>query len=172
MEVLAFFVAIFFPIQIHISINVRVLFTVIFTVDPASSIGTVVNGTIDGKFDNGYLVTVMVGTRKMRGVLYHVASTNTTPQNASVPGMMQIVGVELKPTNLTPTSVGRKRKKPDVIRKDPNAPRQNRSGYNFFFAEQRARLKTMQPDKDKAISKMIGELWNNLTEDEKHVSFV
>lgn len=139
--------------------------------DPASSIGTMVKGTIDGKFDNGYLVTVMVGTRKMRGVLYHVAPTNTAPQSAIVPGMMQMIGAQPKSTDLAPT-VGRKKKKPEVIRKDPNAPRQNRSGYNFFFAEQRARLKTMQPDKDKAISKMIGELWNNLTEDEKYVSFV
>ena len=141
-------------------------------VDPASSIGTVVTGAIDGKFENGYLVTVMVGTRKMRGVLYHASSNNRAPQNACVPGMMQSVGLELNLSNLTPKPmVGRKRKKNEVFRKDPNAPRQNRTGYNFFFAEQRAKLKTVQPDKDRAISKMIGELWNKLSEDEKYVSY-
>lgn len=134
-------------------------------VDPASSIGSVVTGAIDGKFDHGYLVTVMVGTRKMSGVLYHVPSTNTMPQNACVPALMNSVGSELKASDLGP-KVRRKRRK-DIIRKDPNAPRQNRTGYNFFFAEQRAKLKTLQPDKDRAISKMIGDSWNKLSEDEK-----
>lgn len=142
---------------------------ILHTVDSASSVGAMVTGAIHGKFENGYLVTVTVGTRKLSGVLYHVASTNTLPQNACVQVMMPDVGSELKPAALAPR-VGRKRKKTRVYRKDPNAPRQNQTGYNFFFAEQRAKLKTMQPDKDRAISKKIGELWNRLSENEKNVS--
>lgn len=111
----------------------------------------------------------MVGARRMRGVLYHVAPADMPPQNASVPTMMQSVSSEIQSVDVAPKD-GRKRRKREVFKKDPNAPRQNRTGYNFFFAEQRAKLKTMQPDKDRAISKMIGELWSKLSEDEKSVS--
>ncbi|KAI5058304.1 hypothetical protein GOP47_0026474 [Adiantum capillus-veneris] len=135
-------------------------------VDPTSSVGTIVSGAIDGKFEDGYLVTVMVGARKLRGVLYHVASTDIPSQNISMTSIMQSVDSEIQFADGAP-KMGRKRKKREVFRKDPNAPRQNRTGYNFFFAEQRAKLKTMQPDKDRAISKMIGELWSKLSEDEK-----
>eukprot|EP01018_Ginkgo_biloba_P034679 Gb_28624 [translate_table: standard] len=135
-------------------------------VDPASSIGSVVTGSIDGKFEHGYLVNVMVGTRKMRGVLYHVPSSSTTPQGATVTALMNSLGTDLKTADIE-HHIGHRRKKKEMSRKDPNAPRQNRTGYNFFFAEQRARLKTTQPDKDRAISKMIGDLWNRLSEEEK-----
>ena len=35
-------------------------------------IGGSVMGTIDGKFDNGYLVTVRLGSDQFKGVLYHI----------------------------------------------------------------------------------------------------
>ena len=57
-----------------------------------------------------------------------------------------------------------------MSRKDPNAPRQNRTSYNFFFTEQRAKLNSIKLDKDRAINKMIGALWNRLSEDDKLVS--
>jgi hypothetical protein len=57
-----------------------------------------------------------------------------------------------------------------MLKKDPNAPRPNRTGYNFFFAEQVSIFKAMFPDKDKDLSKMIGDAWNRLTEEEKLVS--
>ena len=57
-----------------------------------------------------------------------------------------------------------------MSRKDPNARRQNRTSYNFFFTEQRARLKSIKLDKDRVINKMIGDLWNKLSEDDKSVS--
>eukprot|EP00253_Pinus_taeda_P009843 PITA_09843 len=135
-------------------------------VDPASSIGSVVTGYIDGKFDYGYLINVMVGTRKLRGVLYHVPVSNTIPQGATVSAFMNCLGANPK-TFGTEHQFERKRKKKEITRKDPNAPRQNRTGYNFFFAEQRARLKSTQPDKDRAISRMIGDLWNRLSEEDK-----
>lgn len=135
-------------------------------VDPASSIGSVVTGYIDGKFDYGYLINVMVGTRKLRGVMYHVPASNTIPQGATVSAFMNCLGADPK-TAGTEHHFERKRKKKEITRKDPNAPRQNRTGYNFFFAEQRARLKSTQPDKDRAISRMIGDLWNHLSEEDK-----
>ena len=65
-------------------------------VDPASSIGSVVTGCINGKFEHGYLVNVPVGTRKMRGVLYHVPPSSTVPQHATVSPFMNSMGNELK----------------------------------------------------------------------------
>eukprot|EP00250_Pteridium_aquilinum_P013886 c21635_g2_i1 orf=1-1287(-) len=46
----------------------------VFGVDPAASVGTVVTGAINGKSDDGYFVTVVVGTEKLSGVLYHVSA--------------------------------------------------------------------------------------------------
>ncbi|KAM4127605.1 hypothetical protein ACJW30_02G102900 [Castanea mollissima] len=63
----------------------------------------------------------------------------------------------------------RRRKKHEIKRRDPAHPKPNRSGYNFFFAEQHARLKPLHPGKDREISRMIGELWNKLKESEKAV---
>jgi hypothetical protein len=73
-------------------------------------------------------------------------------------------------TSMLDHRLGHKRKRKEMSRKDPNAPRQNKTSYNFFFAEQRARLKSVQPDKDRAINKMIGDLWNRLSEDDKSIS--
>jgi len=64
----------------------------------------------------------------------------------------------------------RRRKKSEIKKRDPAHPKPNRSGYNFFFAEQHARLKPLHPGKDREISRMIGELWNNLTDSKKAVS--
>lgn len=135
-------------------------------VDPASSIGSVVTGYIDAKFDYGYLINATVGTRKLMGVMYHVPASNTIPQGATVSRVVNCVGADVI-TAITKDHFERRRKKKEITRKDPNAPKQNKTGYNFFFAEQRARLKSTQPDKDRAISRMIGDLWNQLSEEDK-----
>ncbi|XP_059444148.1 high mobility group B protein 10 [Corylus avellana] len=118
---------------------------------PMLPLGCVVNGTIDGKFDNGYLVTVNLGTDQLKGVLYHI------PQHVSK-GSYSLD----KPTR-------RNRKRSRLELRDPSRPKSNRSGYNFFFAEHYARLKPSYYGQEKAISKKIGLLWSNLTEAEKQV---
>ncbi|KAK4266524.1 hypothetical protein QN277_027427 [Acacia crassicarpa] len=45
--------------------------------------GTPVIGVIDGKFESGYLVTVTVGSEKLKGVLYQA------PQNLALPTVLQ-----------------------------------------------------------------------------------
>lgn len=123
-------------------------------------------GVIDGKFESGYLVTVTIGSEKLKGVLYQApqiqsyqvpqhysASANNSGNASAVPG----------------TQRRRRRKKCEIKRRDPAHPKPNRSGYNFFFAEQHARLKPLHPGKDREISRMIGELWNKLQESEKAV---
>ncbi|XP_040988115.1 high mobility group B protein 10 isoform X4 [Juglans microcarpa x Juglans regia] len=113
--------------------------------------GCSVTGTIDGKFENGYLVTVNMGTDQMKGVLYHI------PQHVSKNSY----------SSANPTRRDRKRSR--LALRDPSRPKSNRSGYNFFFAEHYARLKPLYYGEEKAISKKIGLLWSNLTEAEKQV---
>lgn len=131
-----------------------------------SSTGSPVIGVIDGKFESGYLVTVTIGTEKLKGVLYQA------PQGAT-PQLPHQYGVFAGNSDNTHTTSGvqrrRRRKKSEIKRRDPAHPKPNRSGYNFFFAEQHARLKPLHPGKDREISRMIGELWNKLTEPEKAV---
>lgn len=139
-------------------------------IDPAQSIGLTVRTTIEGKFEHGFLVSVTVGTEKMRGVLYHVPAMQRAPQHAYIPNYPATLGAEPIITREEFSRRGLKRKRrrtDDMPKKDPNAPRPHRTGYNFFFAEQRARLKALHPEKDKELSRMIGDAWNNLTEEEK-----
>ncbi|XP_021291222.1 high mobility group B protein 15 isoform X1 [Herrania umbratica] len=133
---------------------------------PASTAGSPVIGVIDGKFESGYLVTVTIGSEKLKGVLYQA------PQGAA-PQIPQQYGIFASKSDNAYTSLGvqrrRRRKKSEIKRRDPAHPKPNRSGYNFFFAEQHARLKPLHPGKDREISRMIGELWNKLNETEKVV---
>lgn len=134
--------------------------------DLAVPIGHAVSGVIDGKFERGYLVTVTVGTEKLRGILYHLPLGSVTPQFATVSEMAKGIVVDSVPEVRRRR---RRRRKDEMPKKDPNAPKPNRSGYNFFFQEQRRCLKALHPDKDKEISKMIGELWNKQTEEERAI---
>lgn len=112
-------------------------------------------GVIDGKFDHGYLVTVRAGERILQGILYQTDGN---------------FGFQAPQTNNSTAVPGRRRKRRKKLSTlDPTHPKPNRSGYNFFFQEQHARLKPLHPGKDREISKMIGELWNKLTESEKAV---
>ncbi|XP_048444275.1 high mobility group B protein 9-like [Pyrus x bretschneideri] len=124
-------------------------------------------GTIDGKFDCGYLVTVKLGSEILSGVLYHpnqqtLAGPNPTPSpepvNAIVP--------------YTPATSGRVaglRRRRSRRRTDPNYPKPNRSGYNFFFAETHFKLKSHYPNREREFTKMIGESWNKLPAEERLV---
>lgn len=135
--------------------------------DFAIPIGHAVSGVIDGKFERGYLVTVNLGIEKLRGILYHLPLENVTPQFASVSEMAK--GIVMDSAVPEVRRRRKRRRKDEMPKKDPNAPKPNRSGYNFFFQEHRRRLKALHPDKDKELSKMIGELWNKQTEEERAV---
>ncbi|XP_068649268.1 high mobility group B protein 15-like [Aristolochia californica] len=129
--------------------------------------GYPVVGVIDGKFEHGYLVTVTVGTQKLRGVLYHTSEHPPVAHVSHFPS-----GPHNRIRDVAATSGvcrRRRRKKSEMRKRDPSHPKPNRSGYNFFFAEQHARLKPLHPGKDREISRMIGDLWNKLTETEKAV---
>ncbi|KAL8121113.1 hypothetical protein AgCh_018034 [Apium graveolens] len=122
-------------------------------------------GVIDGKFECGYLVTVTLGSETLKGVLYQ------TPKNAAdqvIPNHSTSKTMANLPTT-TGVQRRRRRKKCEMRKRDPAHPKPNRSGYNFFFAEQHARLKPLYPGKDRDISRIIGDLWNKLNEAGKAV---
>lgn len=123
-------------------------------------------GVIDGKFDSGYLVTVTIGTEMLKGVLYQSPPEQPAQQVLQPCGVLSKDGATSTPPNALRR---RRRKKSEIKRRDPSHPKPNRSGYNFFFAEQHARLKPLYPGKDREISRMIGEHWNKLQDSERTV---
>uniref|UniRef100_A0A7N0R873 HMG box domain-containing protein n=1 Tax=Kalanchoe fedtschenkoi TaxID=63787 RepID=A0A7N0R873_KALFE len=145
----------------------------------SSNNANLVTGFIDGKFDCGYLVSVTMGTETLRGVLYFpdqaaAANPNPKPQpvasHAIVPYMGGAAGhpnpcSTVIPYTGKPGRSGRRRRRGG----DPARPKPNRSGYNFYFAEEHQKLKSQFPDREREFTKMIGASWNNLTADEKAV---
>ncbi|KAB2616756.1 high mobility group B protein 10-like [Pyrus ussuriensis x Pyrus communis] len=102
-------------------------------------LGCSIMGTIDGKFDSGYLATVNLGSDELKGVLYHAPTSTYVSQSFSD----------------MPTRQNRKRSR--LALRDPFRPKSNR------------RIETLYYGQERAISKKIGYLWNNLTEAEKQV---
>jgi len=122
-------------------------------------------------------VTVTVGTEKLQGVLYHVPPAQRPPQHADVPNYGGTAGAEVKNLRTAdPKAGGSWRKRPrkeEALKRDPNAPRPNRTGYNFFFAEQCSKYKALHPGvAGLELSRILGHAWNTLTEHEKLVSAV
>lgn len=157
--------------QYHVAI-----FALMYTACSSSpSLGYPVNGVIDGEFENGYLVTVKIGSEEFRGVLYHTTVEPPNHKDEQNPPQQCQQPVSVNNNGNSDASSSKKarrkrRKKSEIKRRDPAHPKPNRSGYNFFFADQHARLKPLHPGKDREISKMIGELWNKVNETEKSVS--
>uniref|UniRef100_A0A5B7CA23 Putative high mobility group B protein 9-like n=1 Tax=Davidia involucrata TaxID=16924 RepID=A0A5B7CA23_DAVIN len=117
-------------------------------------------GTIDGKFDCGYLVSVKLGSEILNGVLYHPdqpGSSMLTTQPCTA----------IIPYNPKPHRSGRRNRRRRGG--DPSRPKPNRSGYNFFFAEKHSVLKSLYPDREREFTKMIGESWTNLSQEERMV---
>lgn len=131
----------------------------VFAAKAASAIESPISviRVIDGKFENGYLVTVTTGSEKLKSVPYLAAqdALQELPQNCGVFASRNDGASPVQPTH-------RHRRRKKWRRRDPAHPKPNRSGYNFFFAEQHARLKPLHPGKDREISRIIGELWNKL----------
>lgn len=115
-------------------------------------------GTIDAKFDCGYLVSVKLGNETLNGVLYHPGYPAMAPPTCTAL-------VPYTPMLHHPNRRTRRRRSGD-----PGRPKPNRSGYNFFFAEKHSKLKTLYPNREREFTKMIGESWNKLSPEERVVS--
>ncbi|XP_073102990.1 high mobility group B protein 9-like [Elaeis guineensis] len=122
-----------------------------------------VTGSIHGKFEYGYLVTVKIGSETLHGVLYHVKQPGEASSSTPL-----LSSLNAAATNATLTE-DRRRQKRKRRGSNPAHPKPNRSAYNFYFAEQHSKLKALYPQREKEYSKMIGESWSRLTEEEKKV---
>jgi len=118
------------------------------------------NGTIEGKFECGYLVSVKLGSEVLRGVLYH-------PEKMVAPPSIPQHENAIVPFKSKGNRSGRRRR--NKRRWDPNYPKPNRSGYNFFFAEKHYSLKALYPNREREFTKMIGQSWNSLSPEERMV---
>ncbi|GAB2230064.1 hypothetical protein Droror1_Dr00014320 [Drosera rotundifolia] len=122
------------------------------TSSPTLQTGISLIGVIERKCDNGYIVSVNLGSEKLTGILYHIPSM---PQSSC--------------SSDTSANQQRTRKKQRMRFDDPSRPKPNRSGYTFFFAEQYARLSSTYGGNARTISKEIGSLWNELSDGERQV---
>ncbi|KAL5665370.1 hypothetical protein ACJX0J_025478 [Zea mays] len=127
--------------------------------DPASSSDNVdVDVIVDGKFEHGYIVTVIMGSKSTKAILYNCTEEPAlpTPEPPVANNSTGLKGVRR-----------RRRRRKKLSTTDPRHPKPNRSGYNFFFQDQHRILKPQYPAQDRLISKMIGERWNNLSPEDK-----
>lgn len=115
---------------------------------------------IDDKFEHGYVVTVIMGSKSTKAILYNCTEELALP--TLVPPVASN-SIDLK------GGCRRRRRKKKLSTTDPRHPKPNRSGYNFFFQDQHRMLKPQFPGQDRLISKMIGERWNNLSPEDKAV---
>lgn len=124
-----------------------------FSENPTLQPGISLIGTIDGKCDNGYIVSVNLGSEQMKGILYHIPNMSEASWNADTSVIQN----------------QKRRRKSRLKLRDPAKPKPNRSGYTFFFAEQYAKLRPLYLGQERSISKKIGHLWTRLSEAEKQV---
>ncbi|KAK4600118.1 hypothetical protein RGQ29_009976 [Quercus rubra] len=118
-------------------------------------------GTIEGKCDCGYLVSVKLGSEILKGVLYHPEQPDSS---TSIPDSNSAIVPYISKRRHSGQRRRRSRR-----RGDPNYPKPNRSGYNFFFAEKHYKLKSLYPNREREFTKMIGESWSNLSAEERMV---
>ncbi|KAJ8772766.1 hypothetical protein K2173_027943 [Erythroxylum novogranatense] len=119
-------------------------------------------GTIEGKFDCGYIVSVKLGSEVLRGVLYH---PDHSEPSTSVPETSNAL-IPYTQSRRSRQSMRRRRSRRAG---DPSYPKPNRSGYNFFFAEKHYKLKSLYPNREREFTKMIGQSWSNLSAEERMV---
>uniref|UniRef100_A0A803LIQ6 High mobility group B protein 9 n=1 Tax=Chenopodium quinoa TaxID=63459 RepID=A0A803LIQ6_CHEQI len=134
----------------------------------SSSLSFPAVGTIHGKFDCGYLVSVKLGQELLSAVIYHPVDKQCASSSPADDLSMAIVpyGPNKQPRQLS----GKRRRKRKRWGGDPSHPKPNRSGYNFFFSEKHSVLKSLYPNsREREFTKMIGELWNNLNSEERKV---
>ena len=78
-----------------------------------------VSGTIDAKFDVGYVVTVTLGSEQLKGVLFHVPDNVSQSSHAEGTSSSQNLGDD--------TSNLQSRKRAKYAPRDPFRPKSNRS---------------------------------------------
>lgn len=110
-----------------------------------------------------------MGSEVLSGVLYHPNQQPLPgPSSNPIRPAPQPVNAIVPYTKRSCRLLGSKRRRRK--RGDPNYPKPNRSGYNFYFAEKHYKLKSLYPNREREFTKMIGESWSNLTAEERLVT--
>ncbi|RRT79011.1 hypothetical protein B296_00021985 [Ensete ventricosum] len=138
-------------------------------VPPAGPYDFTVTGSIDGKFEYGYMVTVKIGAETLRGVLYRVQQEQPSAASSSSLVAAAAAAETSHAADVAAVTRTRRRRRRGWRRRDPTHPKPNRSAYNFFFAETHSKLKALHPHREREFSKMIGESWSKLSEEERMV---
>lgn len=145
----------FFPIKHLIDLKkikkiINFFFFSFFAGRRVVEVGGEVTGTIDNRFEHGYLVSVEMGSEKLSGFLYHIPSEASVGSHGSHNNNMYQYQLALREAS------------PDLEAVDT-------SGYDVFFTEHYVRLKPLYHGQENVIRKRIQVLWNTLTEEEKQV---
>ncbi|MCD7458416.1 hypothetical protein HAX54_038104 [Datura stramonium] len=101
-------------------------------------------GTIDGKFDCGYFVSIKMGSEVLNGVLYQ--PNQQAPSSSSKLATQSCNAVV--PFNSPPPHHHSGRRNRRRKHGNPNRLKPNRSGYNFFFAQKHSVLKSLYPHRE------------------------
>ncbi|CAN1127496.1 High mobility group B protein 9, partial [Linum perenne] len=126
-------------------------------------------GTIEAKFECGYIVSVTVDSEVLSGVLYHPGQQPQIPPTQSTTRATNLVTYTPKRSRHYGGGRDGRGRGRGKRRGDPNYPKPNRSGYNFFFAEKHYKLKSLYPNREREFTRMIGHSWTNLSAEERSV---
>ena len=161
-------------------------------------VGQKVSGVIHSKSSHGYFVTVTLGGEQMHGILYHPPTTTPVSlpgrrdtaageEGGEGYGAADVAQNQHAdgpygggdPFGLPGGQAGSRMKKKrrrwlqhsvELAAAGLMPPKQNRTGYNFFFGEWRAKLKAQHPhEADREISRMIGQRWTSMGLEERQV---
>ncbi|KAK1388593.1 High mobility group B protein 9 [Heracleum sosnowskyi] len=132
------------------------------TLNPRAPVTFNVTGTIDAKTENGYMVSVKLGTQTFSGEIRYEDHPNPSE---SAKSSRAVVPCDPNDTSTRSRREGKRRRE-----KDSNRPKPTKSGYNFYFADKYHELKGKYPEKEREFAKMIGESWKDLSPDKKNVS--
>ncbi|RZS12207.1 hypothetical protein BHM03_00043619, partial [Ensete ventricosum] len=115
------------------------------------------------------MVTVKIGAETLRGVLYRVQQEQPSAASSSSLVAAAAAAGTSHAADVAAVTRTRRRRRRGWRRRDPTHPKPNRSAYNFFFAETHSKLKALHPHREREFSKMIGESWSKLSEEERMV---
>ena len=118
-------------------------------------IGTACAGTVDSKFEFGYVVTVNVGGQALKGIMYEPLSITKKGKR----GLKGEGGVSKRIM---------KRRRQKLLRQQ-GVPKQNKTAFNYFSLDVRPRAREMCGSNvpESEVSKKIGEMWSQCPPNER-----
>mmetsp|Transcript_35852 Transcript_35852/g.60416 ORF Transcript_35852/g.60416 Transcript_35852/m.60416 type:complete len:470 (-) Transcript_35852:54-1463(-) len=130
-------------------------------------LGAQITGIIESRFDYGYFVTVSHHGLEYKGMLWHQEPPASGEQPMTPTALPQATAEFLASAE---PSKGKKKKREG--KKDRNAPKSNKTAFNYFSVEAREKVKMQSPHLgEKDISRAVGDMWSK-TPTEARLRFV